>query len=239
MLNVLWIILGILLAVVILAVVIVLCVNARVQQLKNEKYTNKERFDFISWVVSWAIPLLFNVKVNAKGLEKLEAVEHGVIYANHQSNIDIVTMLKAIKKPHGYVAKKELDNIFLLSDSMRLIQCQFMDRTDVRQSVKVISAAAKSVKEGHLMVIFPEGTRMIQAEIGSFKAGSFKLAQKAKADIIPVTIYNSYEVAKRWPRRTVINMEIHDPIPYETYEALLTNEICEQVEQIIKSPMKK
>lgn len=239
MLNVLWIILGILLAVVILAVVIVLCVNARVQQLKNEKYTNKERFDFISWVVSWAIPLLFNVKVNAKGLEKLEAVEHGVIYANHQSNIDIVTMLKAIKKPHGYVAKKELDNIFLLSDSMRLIQCQFMDRTDVRQSVKVISAAAKSVKEGHLMVIFPEGTRMIQAEIGSFKAGSFKLAQKAKADIIPVTIYNSYELAKRWPRRTVINMEIHDPIPYETYEALLTNEICEQVEQIIKSPMKK
>ncbi|MDO5794472.1 MAG: lysophospholipid acyltransferase family protein [Turicibacter sp.] len=239
MLNVLWIILGILLAVVILAVVVVLCVNARVQQLKNEKYTNKERFDFISWVVSWAIPLLFNVKVNAKGLEKLEAVEHGVIYANHQSNIDIVTMLKAIKKPHGYVAKKELDNIFLLSDSMRLIQCQFMDRTDVRQSVKVISAAAKSVKEGHLMVIFPEGTRMIQAEIGSFKAGSFKLAQKAKADIIPVTIYNSYEVAKRWPRRTVINMEIHDPIPYETYEALSTNEICEQVEQIIKSPMKK
>lgn len=239
MLNVLWIILGILLAVVILAVVVVLFVNARVQQLKNEKYTNKERFDFISWVVSWAIPLLFNVKVNAKGLEKLEAVEHGVIYANHQSNIDIVTMLKAIKKPHGYVAKKELDNIFLLSDSMRLIQCQFMDRTDVRQSVKVISAAAKSVKEGHLMVIFPEGTRMIQAEIGSFKAGSFKLAQKAKADIIPVTIYNSYELAKRWPRRTVINMEIHDPIPYETYEALSTNEICEQVEQIIKSPMKK
>lgn len=235
----LWIILGILLAVVIVAIVVVLCVNVRVQQLKDEKYTNKERFDFISWVVSWAIPLLFNVKVNAKGLEKLETVEHGVIYANHQSNIDIVALLKAIKKPHGYVAKKELDNIFLLSDSMRLIQCQFMDRTDVRQSVKVISAAAKSVKEGQLMVIFPEGTRMVQAEIGSFKAGSFKLAQKAKADIIPVTIYNSYEVAKRWPRRTVIKMEIHDPIPYEAYEALSTNEICEQVEQIIKSPMKK
>lgn len=239
MLNMLWIILGILLAVVIVAIVVVLCVNVRVQQLKDEKYTNKERFDFISWVVSWAIPLLFNVKVNAKGLEKLETVEHGVIYANHQSNIDIVALLKAIKKPHGYVAKKELDNIFLLSDSMRLIQCQFMDRTDVRQSVKVISAAAKSVKEGQLMVIFPEGTRMVQAEIGSFKAGSFKLAQKAKADIIPVTIYNSYEVAKRWPRRTVIKMEIHDPIPYEAYEALSTNEICEQVEQIIKSPMKK
>lgn len=238
MLKFSWIVLGILLVIIVLAIIVVLCVNARVQQLKDEKYSAQERFSFISWVVSWAIPVLFNVKVNAKGLEKLDQVKHGVIYANHQSNIDIVAMLKAIKKPHGYVAKKELDNIFLLSDSMRLIQCQFMDRTDVRQSVRVISAAAKSVKEGHLMVIFPEGTRMVQAEVGSFKAGSFKLAQKAKADIVPVTIYNSYEVSKRWPRRTVINMEIHDPIPYEAYESLSTNEICEQVEVIIKEPMK-
>ena len=32
--------------------------------------------------------------------------------ANHQSNLDIVAMLKAIKKPHGYIAKKELDKSF-------------------------------------------------------------------------------------------------------------------------------
>ncbi|MDE5977879.1 MAG: 1-acyl-sn-glycerol-3-phosphate acyltransferase [Turicibacter sp.] len=238
MLSLLWIVLSILVALFIIAVITVLVVNFRVQQLKDEKYSTQERFSFISWVISWVVPLLFNIKVQAKGLEKLENVQHGVIYANHQSNMDIVAMLKAIKKPHGYVAKKELDNIFLLSDSMRLIQCQFMDRNDVRQSVKVISSAAKSVKEGHLMVIFPEGTRMVQSEMGSFKSGSFKLAQKAKADIIPVTIHNSYEVSKRWPRRTVIKLEIHDPIPYEAYESLATNEICEQVEGIVKYALK-
>ena len=43
----------------------------RVQQLKDEKYTNKERFDFISWLVSWAIPLLFNVKVGCEGIRKV------------------------------------------------------------------------------------------------------------------------------------------------------------------------
>ena len=52
--------------------------------------------------------------MDAKGLEKLDEIEHGVIYANHQSNLDIVAMLKAIKKPHGYIAKKELDNIFFI-----------------------------------------------------------------------------------------------------------------------------
>ena len=96
MLNVLWILLGVLLAIVVVAVIVVLCVNLRVQQLKDEKYSNQERFAFISWIISWATPLLFNVKVNIKGLEKLDQVEHGVIYANHQSNIDTITMLLSL-----------------------------------------------------------------------------------------------------------------------------------------------
>lgn len=234
MLTILFVLLGILLGILLIAGIVILSVNFRIQQLKDPRYTDQERFEFVSWVVSWAIPLLTRVKVEVEGLEKLDSIEHGVIYANHQSNADIVTMLKVIKRPHGYVAKKELDHIFLLSDGMRLIRCEFMDRNDVRQSVKVISNAVKNVKEGHLMVIFPEGTRMIKGELGSFKAGSFKLAQKAKADIIPVTIFNSYEVAKRWPRRTVVKMLVHDPIKYEDYEALSTNELSEHVEMIIK-----
>lgn len=237
MLTILLVVLGILLGILLIAGIVVLGVNFRIQQLKDPRYTDQERFEFISWVVSWAIPLLTRVKVEVEGLEKLDSIEHGVIYANHQSNIDIVTMLKVIKRPHGYIAKKELDHIFLLSDGMRLIRCEFMDRNDVRQSVKVISSAVKKVKEGHLMVIFPEGTRMVNGELGSFKAGSFKLAQKAKADIVPVTIFNSYEVAKRWPRRTVVKMLVHNPIKYEDYEALQTNELCEQVEIIIKKPL--
>ncbi len=237
MLTILFVLLGILLGILLIAGIVILSVNFRIQQLKDPRYTDQERFEFVSWVVSWAIPLLIRVKVEVEGLEKLDSIEHGVIYANHQSNVDIVTMLKVIKRPHGYVAKKELDHIFLLSDGMRLIRCEFMDRNDVRQSVKVISNAVKKVKEGHLMVIFPEGTRMIKGELGSFKAGSFKLAQKAKADIIPVTIFNSYEVAKRWPRRTVVKMLVHDPIKYEDYEGLSTNELSEHVEMIIKKTL--
>ncbi|HAX74011.1 MAG TPA: 1-acyl-sn-glycerol-3-phosphate acyltransferase [Firmicutes bacterium] len=234
MTNVLMCLLGLVLVLVVAIILLVLGLNVRVQQLRNEKYSDADRFKFVSWVISWASPLIFNMRVEASGIEKLEAVETGVIYANHQSNMDIVTLLKAVNKPHGYISKKELDHIFLLSDAMRLIHCEFMDRNDVRQSVKVISSAAKTVKEGHLMVIFPEGTREVNAPMGTFKAGSFKLAQKAKADIIPITIENSHEVAKRWPRKTVIKMHVHDVVKYSEYEALSTNEICEKVETIIK-----
>jgi len=230
-------VLGSLLLIVLLLVILLLVANVRMKQLQREKYSDRDRFLFINKLCSWAIPFIFRIKVEVKGLEKLEAVEKGVLYPNHQSNLDIAALLKVINRPHGYVAKKELDNIFLLSDGMRLIQCQFMDRDDVRQAVKVISEATKSVKAGHLMVIFPEGTRKIRGEMGSFKAGSFKIAQKAKADIIPVTIYNSYEVVKRWPKMTMIKMEIHNPIPYHEYHHLTTGEISEMVEKIVKYPL--
>ena len=107
MLTILWIILGILAVILVAAIIVVLYVNARIQQLKKgENYTSEERFNFVSWLVSWLIPLILNIRVNAKGLEKLNQVEHGVIYANHQSNTDITAMLKVIKRPHGYIAKK-------------------------------------------------------------------------------------------------------------------------------------
>ena len=61
MLNILWILLAALLIILIGSIVLVLCVNGRVQQLKDEKYTNKERFDFYLSCL-WASPLLFNVK---------------------------------------------------------------------------------------------------------------------------------------------------------------------------------
>lgn len=112
MLTILFWGLGVIGLLLLIIIITVLGVNFRVQQLKDEKYSSVEKFSFISWVVSWAIPLVFNVRVEVDGLEKLDEVEHGVIYANHQSNIDIVAMLKAIKRPHGYVAKKELDHIF-------------------------------------------------------------------------------------------------------------------------------
>ena len=218
-------------------IVVLLMVYMRVKQLEHEKYDDITRFKFISWLLSWATPLLFNTSVEVEGLEYLETVEKGVLFGNHQSNFDIVALLKGIKRPHGYVAKKELDHIFILSDAMRLIRCEFMDRSDVRQSVKVISRASKTVDSGHLMVIFPEGTREKLAPLGQFKAGSFKLAQKSKADIVPVTIFNSYEVAKRFPRHTTIKIKIHEPIAYEVYESKSMTEICTEVEQIVKQPL--
>ena len=210
-------------------------------QLKKDKYTDADRWRFISSLASWAVPLLTFSRTEMDGLEKLdkENIEMGVIYANHHSIFDIFALLKTVKRQHAYIAKKEVGNIFLLSRGMRLIRCGFLDRDNPRAAVKTISEAVKTVKENILMVIFPEGTRAINAPLGTFKAGSFKVATKAKAAIVPMTIYNSQMVGKKWPLPTKIKIKVHDPIEYEEYKDMDTSKIAAMVEKIVKQDLLK
>jgi len=236
----LWI--SILIGIIIAALgLIVIALNLWFIQLKKDKYTDADRWKFISWLVNWAVPLLTFLRTEVEGLEKLskENLETGVIYANHQSIFDIFAFIKTVKRQHAYIAKKEIGKIFLLNRGMRLIRCGFLDRDDPRAAVKTISDAAKTVKEGILMVIFPEGTREINAPLGTFKAGSFKVATKAKAAIVPMTIYNSYTVGKRWPLPTTVKVKIHDPIPHGVYKDMDTSKIAEMVEKIVKQDLIK
>jgi len=208
-------------------------------QLQKDKYTDVERWKFVSWLASWAVPFLTFSRTEIEGLEKLSEknLETGVIYGNHHSIFDIFSLLKTVKRRHAYIAKIEIGRIFLLHRGMRLIKCEFLDRDNPRDAVKTINSAIKTVKEGVLMVIFPEGTRVINGPIGSFKAGSFKVATKAKAPIIPMTIYNSEMVGKRWPLSTKVRIKMHDPILYEDYKDMDTPAIAEMVEKIVKQDL--
>ena len=239
MVQVLMIIGWILLGIAILFILIVLALNTYFIELGKEKYTDVDRWNFISWMTSWAVPLLTFSRTEMEGLEKLdkETLETGVIYGNHHSIFDIFAFIKKVKRQHAYIAKIEIGRIFLLNRGMRLIRCGFLDRDNPRAAVKTISEATKTVKEGILMVIFPEGTRAIKAPVGTFKAGSFKVATKAKAAIVPMTIYNSEMVGKRWPLPTTVKIKIHDPIPYEAYKDMDTSEIAEMVETIVKQDL--
>lgn len=230
-----WILLGL----TVLFIAIVLALNTCFAELGKEKYTDADRWKFISWLTDWAVPLLTFSRTEMEGLEKLskENLETGVIYANHLSIFDIFAFIKTVKRQHAYIAKIEIGRIFLLNRGMRLIRCGFLDRDNPRAAVKTINEAVKTVKEGILMVIFPEGTRAIKAPIGTFKAGSFKVAMKAKAAIVPVTFYNSHIVGKRWPLSTTIKIKVHDPIPYEAYKEMDTSEIAEMVEKIVKQAL--
>ena len=113
-----------------------------------------------------------------------------VFVANHRSYFDCAFVLVGLDKPHGVMAKAEVERIPLINRWMKALGCVFVVREDVRASMRALYAAADRVKEGQSFVIFPEGTTIEGEEgcIGTFKGGAFRAALKAGAPIVPVAI---------------------------------------------------
>ena len=124
------------------------------------------------------------------GLENIPKDRPCVFVANHRSYYDIPLLLAGLEKPHGILAKEELEKIPLLNRWMKLLGCVFVQRDDVRASVRALNDATAIVEGGRSFVIFPEGTRYKGEEggAGEFKAGAFRIAVKTGAPVVPVAV---------------------------------------------------
>lgn len=116
-----------------------------------------------------------------------------VFTANHRSMWDIPVMLTSFGKPIPLVSKIETAKIPLIRQWMKLLHCQFLDRSAPRQGIEVINNSAALIEQGYSVGIFPEGTRYKGEEggIGPFLGGAFRIASKTGAPIVPVAIFNT------------------------------------------------
>ena len=163
--------------------------------LKNNKM--KEFYNYSFYQTSnWAMNRIKDsgATINVYGKENIPEDRNVVFISNHQGDFDIAIFMALIPKEKGFVAKIELNKIPILRTWMKYLGCVFMDRKDLKQSLKTINEAIGFIKKGHSMVIFPEGTRSKGDNMGEFKAGSFKLATKTNAPIVAVTIDGSYKL---------------------------------------------
>lgn len=165
------------------------------------------------------------------GTEHIPSSGPVLIVSNHQSYFDIPLMVSQISLPMGFVAKQELKKWPVINRWMDLIECSYIDRKDIRQSLRAIQKAQKSLETGQSMVIFPEGTRSRRREISAFKPGSLKLAQKAGVPILPVAIDGSWQVYEATGRvtPTEIKMTILPLIPAEVVVETSSSDLMTRV----------
>jgi 1-acyl-sn-glycerol-3-phosphate acyltransferase len=160
-----------------------------------------------------------------------------VFVSNHQGNFDIPILLGYISKPKAFISKIEVLKMPMIRSWMRLMQCAFMDRKDIRQSLRTINAAAESIKKGYSMVIFPEGTRSKGSQMREFKAGSFKLALKAGASIVPVTVDGSWRLLEAQGRMKpgTVHVTIHEAVPTAGLSREEAEALPDKIKAIIES----
>ncbi len=161
-----------------------------------------------------------------------------VFIANHQSDFDIPLIAAYAGKPLGFVAKKEMKKVPIVRDWMEMIKCTFIDRDSARKSMEAILKAIETVKSGHSMVIYPEGTRNKGYLELEFKAGSFKLATKSHAPIVPAVVEGSYKLFEANHRKikpATVYLSFLAPIETAGLSKAAQDELPERVEGLIRA----
>lgn len=171
-------------------------------------------------------------------MEGIHLIPEGpVLFAsNHEGNFDIPVLLGSIDKPFGFISKIEIKKIPILSSWMELIHCVFLDRKNRQKAAGSIMSGVELLKEGHSLVIFPEGTRSKGGPIGLFKAGGFRLAMDSGVPIVPISIEGTsgvFEMNGRLVKPAKISVKISPPIYSQQYKGKDLIEIAGEVRDII------
>jgi 1-acyl-sn-glycerol-3-phosphate acyltransferase len=184
---------------------------------------------------------LAGAKVRIQGTENLPDGP-AIFMSNHQSNFDILSLLASLPRRINWIAKKELFDIPVFGPSMRRGGYIPLDRSDGRKALKSMDNAARIIREGKSVVMFPEGTRSRDSQLLPFKRGGFLLALKAGVPVVPVSINGSGRVnpaGRTRIYRGTITITLHPPLTPDTTSTRTSaeNALMEQVRNTIASAL--
>ena len=136
---------------------------------------------------------LFDLKVY--GIEHVPTEGGVLLLSNHQSNLDPVMIGVQLRRPVSFLAKSELFEPWGFRWLIRQLNA-----FPVRQGAGDVSAVKETInklKAGHLLTVFPEGTRTPDGNILPLQNGFALVVRRAGVPIVPVAIDGTFQ---SWPR---------------------------------------
>ena len=164
----------------------------------------------------WASLILrtTGVKVRVSGLEHLEPGRSYVFAANHQSIYDIPILFASIPAQLRIVAKESLGRIPFMGWHLYRAGHLLVDRRN--PGPDIVQKMRRLVSESSSLIVFPEGTRSVDGQVGKFKKGSFLVAIDAGLPVVPVSVSGSRHIMMKGRLMVCpgeVELIVHSPIP--------------------------
>lgn len=143
---------------------------------------------YIAFTIAWVlVHLVFHIRVIGK--ENLEKKDF-VLAPNHVNALDplYIILARGFKKKMLIMGKEELFGKNFLGDFFFNLAGVFPVSRGTGDK-EALNEAVEDVKSGRGLLIFPEGTRSKDGELGKVKSGAFVVAMQTQADIIPCYIW--------------------------------------------------
>ena len=130
------------------------------------------------------------IDLRVDGEENLWSRRPAVFIFNHQSGLEVVLLLKLLRRDLTGIAKAELKRNPVFGPLFSAAGVAFVDRSNTAKAVEALGPALEALKQGRSLIIAPEGTRSTTPTLGAFKKGAFRLAMEAGVPIVPVVFRN-------------------------------------------------
>src|SRR3954447_12998561 len=169
----------------------------------------------------------FDLKVY--GVHNVPLTGGALIVTNHESHLDPVLIGVQLRRPISYLAKSELFKNPFFGWLIRNLYA-----FPVRQGAGDVGAMKETIhrlKEGHLLNIFPEGSRSPDGDFLPVEAGVALVVRRAGVPVGPCVIEGSYEAMRRGsapPHRKPIRVMYGEPIDMSGWKS---DQIVAAIEQ--------
>jgi 1-acyl-sn-glycerol-3-phosphate acyltransferase len=185
---------------------------------------------------SWLILKTTGVTVAIDGLERLHPSRSYVFAANHQSIYDIPILFASLPFQLRIIAKQSLGRIPFMGWHLSRTGHVLVDRS--KPGAGVVKKMARLVREGHSLIVFPEGTRSTDGSVGRFKGGSFVIALQAGLPVVPISVIGSRHVMFRGDlmvRPGRVQVIVHEPIETTNVPREAAREFASSVRDVVAS----
>lgn len=176
---------------------------------------------------------IMRIRIHKSGIEKVPVNTKRLLFVcNHRSNFDPLITWHVFKKWQlSFVSKASNFKIPIFGRLIR--KCCFLaiDREDPKKAIKTINKAAELLEKGEVSVgIYPEGTRSKECVLLPFHNGVLKIAQKANAPIVVLSISGTEKICKNYPfHHTDIYLDVLEVISADTVKALKTDVLGDHI----------
>lgn len=174
----------------------------------------------------------FMFRMDIQGEEHIPTEGGVVLCCNHMSNLDPTTMAAFVKRPVRYIAKKELFEKRWSAKLLSSLGAFPVDRQTT--DMKALKTAIKLLKNGEVLGIFAEGTRVKEGEAKAAKAGVALFALKGEAPIVPICISSKYKF------RSIVHIRYGEPIYLDEYKGQkVTTEMMEEITEKVMEKVRE
>ena len=178
------------------------------------------------------VTVLFRYRCH--GRERIPTSGTVLVLSNHQSYLDPVLIGVAVNRQLNFLARETLFQWTPFSWLLSSVGTIPINREGL--GLSGMKETLRRLKRGEMMVLFPEGTRTSDGEVGPLLPGFCTLAVRSKATLLPMAIDGAFDVWPRcrwlpWP--SVIHVQIGPPISPEEVAGCDEAELVERVAERI------